>query len=106
MVVASFLKFVPTSFFIKISERNFNLVVPVTILAASNWIFSKSFFSYSEQLSQITSAYSNSGRINANKLRREHSLHLAFCLIPVEYLLFLFSIHVADTSTSGMSILT
>ena len=41
-----------------------DLVAPVTIIAASIWIFSSSFFSYCVQLSQIISAYSKIGRIN------------------------------------------
>ena len=41
-----------------------DLVAPVTIIAASIWIFSSSFFSYCVQLSQTISAYSKIGRMN------------------------------------------
>ena len=45
-----------------------SLVAPVDILAASIWTFSNSFFSLCEQLSQITSAFSNTGHIKAIKM--------------------------------------
>ncbi len=41
-----------------------NLVAPVTILAASIWIDSNSFFNSNVQLSHILSLYSIKGRIN------------------------------------------
>ena len=40
-----------------------NFVAPVTIRAASFWIFSSFFDSYCAQLFHTTSAYSNKGRI-------------------------------------------
>ena len=40
------------------------LVAPVTILSASFWILSRSFYSYCVQVFQTSSAYSRSGRIN------------------------------------------
>ena len=52
------------NFFIKVIDRT-SLNAPVVILAALIWIFSNSFFSYCVQLSQMTSAYANKGRINA-----------------------------------------
>ena len=41
-----------------------NLFAPVTFLAASIWILSKSFDSYCVQLFHTTSAYSRSGGVN------------------------------------------
>ena len=41
-----------------------NLVVPVTILAATFWILFNSFDSYCVQLLHTTSAYSRSGSVN------------------------------------------
>ena len=41
-----------------------NLVAPVTILEASFWILSNSFYSYCVQLFYTSSAYSSSGRMN------------------------------------------
>ena len=63
MFVSTWFQGFPSCFFKNFALEH-DLVAPVTIKAASIWIFSKSFFSYWVQLSLTTSAYSNIGLIN------------------------------------------
>ena len=72
-----------------------NLIVPVAILAASVCIFSNSFFSFWEQLSHITSAYSKIGLINTMQMVSKEflsTLNFNFLIILILNQAFFFDI--------------